>query len=110
MKEIYFYKTLTNKVPFKIWYDGLDNSSQIIIDKRLNKVSRGLYGECKQISSELCELKFNNGLRIYYTETDKYIVILFNGGNKQRQSSDIKKAKEYLIEYKEQKNEYKKEK
>lgn len=100
MKEIRFYKTQDNKIPFKNWYSDLDNSTRIIIDKRLNKVSRGLYGEFKQISPELYELKFHNGLRIYYTETDKYIVILFNGGNKQKQSSDIKKAKEYLNEYK----------
>ena len=103
MKEIRFYKTGDNKIPFKNWYSDLDNSMRIIVDKRLNKLSRGLYGEFKQISSELYELKFHNGLRIYYTETDKYIVILFNGGNKQKQSNDIEKAKEYLNEYKKNK-------
>jgi len=103
MKEIRFYKTADNKVPFEDWYSDLDNSLRIVVDKRLNKVSRGIYGFFKQISPELYELKFNNGLRIYYTETDKYIVILFNGGNKQKQSTDIKKTKEYLKEYKEQK-------
>lgn len=100
MKEIRFYKTQDNKIPFKDWYFDLDNSMRIIVDKRLNKLTRGLYGEFKQISSGLYELKFDNGLRIYYTEMDKYIVILFNGGNKQRQSNDIEKAKEYLNEYK----------
>ena len=103
MKEIRFYKTGDNKIPFKNWYSDLDNSMRIIVDKRLNKLSRGLYVEFKQISSELYELKFHNGLRIYYTETDKYIVILFNGGNKQKQSNDIEKAKEYLNEYKKNK-------
>lgn len=102
MKEIYFYKTNDNKIPFEIWYNDLDNSMQIIVDKRLNKVTRGLYGEFKQIAPELYELKFHNGLRIYYTQTGRYIVILFNGGNKQKQPNDIKKAKEYLKEYKEQ--------
>jgi putative addiction module killer protein len=107
VKEIHFYKTPDNKVPFGDWYSDLDNSLRITVDKRLNKVSRGIYGFFKQISPELYELKFNNGLRIYYTETDKYIVILFNGGNKQKQSNDIKKAKEYLKEYKEQRNDKK---
>ena len=99
---------MQDKIPFENWYKELDNSVQIIVDKRLSKVSRGIYGLFKQISPELFELKFQNGLRIYYTETDKYIVILFNGGSKQKQSNDIKKAKEYLKEYKEQINEYKK--
>lgn len=107
MKEIRFYKTLNNKVPFKDWYSDLDNSLRIVVDKRLNKVSRGIYGFFKQIAPELYELKFDNGLRIYYTETEKYIVILFNGGNKQKQSKDIEKAKEYLKEYKEQQNDKK---
>lgn len=100
MKEIRFYKTLDNKIPFETWYSKLDNSMRIIVDKRLNKISRGLYGEFKQIAPELYELKFHNGLRVYYTEAEKFIVILFNGGNKQKQSNDIEKAKEYLYEYK----------
>lgn len=101
MKEIHFYKTSDEKIPFENWYCKLDNSFKIIVDKRLSKLSRGLYGTFKQISSELYELKFHNGLRIYYTETGKYIVILFDGGDKKDQSKDINKAKEYLKQYKE---------
>lgn len=107
MKEILFYKTLDGKIPFKSWYYDLDKSMRIFVDKRLSKLSRELYGSFKQISPELYELKFDNGLRIYYTESNNCIVILFNGGNKQRQSDDIKKAKEYLKEYKGLKNEQK---
>ena len=105
MKEIRFYETQDNKIPFNIWYSDLGNSVRIQVDKRLNKLSRGLYGNFKQLSPELYELKFNNGLRIYYTETNKCIVILFNGGNKQSQPNDIKKAKIYLKEFKELINE-----
>ena len=100
MKEIIYYKTLNNKTPYLDWYESLDKSLRLLVDKRLSKVERGLYGECRRLSEDLHELKFSNGLRIYYTEIDNTIVLLFTGGNKSKQSKDIEIAKEYLEEYK----------
>ena len=100
MKEIIYYETLNNKTPYLDWYESLDKSLKLIVDKRLSKVERGLYGENKRLSEDLFELKFSNGLRIYYTEIDNTIVLLFTGGNKSKQSKDIDIAKKYLEEYK----------
>ncbi len=100
MKEIIYYETLNNKTPYLDWYESLDKSLKLIVDKRLSKVERGLYGENKRLSEDLYELKFSNGLRIYYTEIDNTIVLLFTGGNKSKQSKDIDIAKKYLEEYK----------
>ena len=72
---------------------------RLIVDKRLSKVERGLYGNNKRLSEELYELKFDNGLRIYYTEIGNTIVLLFTGGNKSKQSKDIEIATKYLNEY-----------
>ena len=99
MKEIIYYKTLENKVPYLEWYSSLDKSLKLIVDKRLSKVERGLYGNNKRLSEELYELKFDNGLRIYYTEIGNTIVLLFTGGNKSKQSKDIETATKYLNEY-----------
>jgi len=101
MKEIKVYKTLSGKEPYLDWYLSLDNSHKIIILKRLQRIKLDNYGDYKDLGEGLKELRFKNGIRIYFTEIENIIVILFNGGNKQRQSNDIKKAKEYLIEYKE---------
>ncbi len=101
MKEIKIYKTLFGKEPYLDWYLSLDNSQKITISKRLMRAKLNNYGDYKDLSEGLRELKFKNGIRIYFTETQKTIIILFIGGNKKRQSSDIKKAKEYLTEYKE---------
>ena len=103
MKEIIYYQTLDNKIPYLEWYNTLDKSLRLVVDKRLSKVERGLYGKNRQLSKELFELKFNNGLRIYYTETNNTIVLLFTGGNKSKQSKDIEFAEKYLKEYKERK-------
>ena len=98
MKEIIYYQTAENKVPYLEWYNSLDKSLRLIVDKRLSKVERGLYGN-KRLSEELYELKFDNGLRIYYTEIGNTIVLLFTGGNKSKQSKDIETATKYLNEY-----------
>ena len=100
MKEIIYYQTIDNKIPYLEWYNELDKSLRLIVDKRLSKVERGLFGKNRQLSKELFELKFDNGLRIYYTEEDNTIVLLFTGGNKSKQSKDIDIAKKYLEEYK----------
>ena len=99
MKEIIYYQTVENNVPYLEWYNSLDKGLRLIVDKRLSKVERGLYGNNKRLSEELYELKFDNGLRIYYTEKEDMIVILLTGGNKSKQSKDIEIATKYLNEY-----------
>ena len=103
MKEIVYYQTNDNKVPYLEWYNSLDKSLRLVVDKRLSKVERGLYGKIRRLSKELYELKFDNGLRIYYTEIDNTIVLLFTGGNKSKQSKDIETATKYLNDYNERK-------
>lgn len=103
MKEIIYYQTKDNKTPYLEWYNSLDKSLRLFVDKRLSKVERGLYGENKRLLEELYELKFQNGLRIYYTEIDNIIVLLFTGGNKSKQSKDIELATKYLNDYNERK-------
>ena len=101
MKEIIYYQTVDNKTPYLDWYNSLDKSLRLIVDKRLSRVERGLYGDNKRLSETLYELKFNNGLRIYYTEIENIVVLLFTGGNKSKQSKDIELAKKYLNDYNE---------
>ena len=101
MKEIKIYKTLLGSEPYLDWYLPLDNSQKIMISKRLQRIKIDNYGDYKDLGNGLKELRFKNGVRIYFTEFENVIVILLNGGDKKRQSKDIKKAKEYLTEYKE---------
>ena len=103
MKEIVYYQTNDNKVPYLEWYNSLDKSLRLIVDTRLSKVERDLYGKIRRLSEELYELKFDNGLRIYYTEIDNIIVLLFTGGDKSKQSKDIETATKYLNDYNERK-------
>jgi putative addiction module killer protein len=99
-KEIIFFKDKTGKIPFQQWYLKLDKSVQGKINVRLRRAKLGLFGDYKSLSSNICELKFKSGIRIYFSEVDGKILLLLLGGNKTRQSDDIKKAQEYLNDYK----------
>ena len=48
------------------------------------------------------------GYRIYLIQEGKQLIILFGGGTKDTQQSDIKKAKELYKDYKERKKQAKK--
>ena len=100
MKTIYRYQLPNGKIPFEEWLNKLDNTQKAKVLVRLERLKLGLYGNCKTISNELKELKFESGLRIYFYEENDIIVILLNGGNKQRQSKDIEVAKKYIQDYK----------
>ncbi len=61
-------------------------------------LKQGHFGDHKQISKDLFELRFffGPGYRIYYTIRDDTIIFLLAGGDKSIQELDIKRAKEFL--------------
>ena len=77
-----------------------DASVKLRVLARLTMVENGHFGDYKQISSDLFELRFffGSGLRIYYTIQSNKVVFLLAGGNKSTQKKDITKAKELLTE------------
>ena len=100
MKQILTYKTSTGKCPFDEWFYKLDKTAQARIEKRLERVEEGNYGDFKKIDNDISELRFTfgSGYRIYFTETNDIIVILLCAGDKSTQPNDIKKAKKYLTD------------
>ena len=100
MKEILFYETKQGKSPYYEWYKTLDNSIKLRIDKRLQRIIQGNYGDFKSIDENLKEFRFSigKGYRIYFTEYKDLMIIIINGGDKKSQSNDIKKAKDILID------------
>ena len=86
---------------FAKWFRKVkDKSSKDKILVRLDRMTNGNFGDYKQISSRLFELRFffGGGIRIYYTIRKNQVVILLVGGNKSSQQNDIQKAKRILDE------------
>ena len=49
MKEIIYYKTYDNKCPYLGWYNSLDKSVRLIIDRRIDRIRLGNLGKHKKI-------------------------------------------------------------
>ena len=65
-------------------------------------MGEGLYGDCQSVREGILELRmfFGSGYRVYFGEDEDNIVILLCGGDKDSQNQDIKNAKEYWRDYK----------
>lgn len=102
MKEVIYYKTLDNKCPYLEWYNSLDKSIRVIIDRRIDRIKLGNLGTHKKFDN-LTEIKFVEcaGYWIYAYEYNDVIIIFLSAGNKSKQSKDIELAKKYLQEFKE---------
>lgn len=96
------YLILPNgKVPIIEWLDSLDSSIRKRIIQRILRLEDGNTGDSKKLSKDISELRFafGKGYRIYYTEIDKTIFLLINGGDKTAQSKDIELANKYLQQW-----------
>jgi len=104
--EIYKYQAETEKIPFDEWMEKLrDKRAKSRIQTRLDRLLLGLFGDWKSVGDGVYELRIpeGQGYRVYYGKEGETIVILLCGGNKSSQTSDIKLAKAYWEDYKEQK-------
>ena len=79
------------------WFDG---QSEIVKDQIRARFSRielaGHFGIFKSVGDGVLELKWKNGLRIYFAYLARKKIIVILGGTKHGQKTDIKKAKGYL--------------
>jgi putative addiction module killer protein len=100
--EIRRYVTANGVDPVGEWLSGLkDVRTRAKISIRIDRLAAGNFGDCKSLRGGLCELRIDwgPGYRVYYASVAKACVLLLCGGDKRKQSSDIKRAKEYLNDY-----------
>ena len=102
MKEIELYTTIDGKCPYIEWIQTLSIDYSTRINKRINRMRDGNYGDWKRLkNSELCELRFffGKGYRVYFKEIDNVIILIIAGSDKSDQQSVIKQADKYLKDY-----------
>lgn len=93
--------TIETTDTFLEWFDELkDKTVKNKILARLTRVENGNFGDHKQLSNNLFELRFffGSGFRVYYTLRNSQLVLLVKGGDKASQAKDIEKAKQILSE------------
>ena len=96
------YKTKSGNSPFRRWIRGLDRVARRRVSKEISKLKDGHRGNnVKSLGGGLYEIRLTigGGLRIYWTEYGGNVIILLAGGDKSRQSADIKAARERRADY-----------
>lgn len=102
MVELRRYLTRTGRDVFGEWLAGLnDNRTRAKIIARIDRLQAGNFGDCRSPRGRLFELRIDwgPGYRVYYAMIGRNCVLLLCGGDKRKQSSDIKRAAEYLRDY-----------
>lgn len=78
---------------------SLKGFDRVVISRiflRLERLKNGNFGDFKKLSNGISELRFSFGVRVYYAEIEKDVLILVltagKKNTKKEQSSDIEKA------------------
>lgn len=74
-----------------------DTKAKLAIDRRINRMELGNFGDHKPCRDGVWELRIDSGpsYRIYYAKAGEYLILLLCGGDKSTQDKDITKACEY---------------
>ena len=83
------------------WFNSIkDNMTRLKITARLRNVSLGNKGDVSPIGEGISEFRFHSGIRIYFIEKNKEIIILLAGSKKDNQQKVIDSVKELAKKYK----------
>ena len=95
--------------PYEKWFNSLNSQAAAKVTVAKSRLELGNTSNIKWFEG-IGEYKIDwgPGYRIYLSLEGKQLIILFGGGTKKNQSSDIKKAKQLYQEYKNRKKQAKK--
>jgi putative addiction module killer protein len=102
-RTIEIFKTSEGKRPFWEWLEDQNLDVQGIVEVRLKRVEKGLFGNHHSEGNGVWALIFDEGPghRVYYALTaNQRVVLLLTGGGKKRQNRDIQQAIAFWEDYK----------
>ncbi len=103
MIEIRRYTTAEGRDVFGEWLADLaDLKARARIAVRIDRLAGGNFGDSRSIGEGLHELRvdWGPGYRLNYGKIEAACVLLLYGGDKRKQSADIKKARAHWKDYK----------
>lgn len=85
---------------FERWLTFETPKIQALVEARVYRIEHyDHFGDAKYLGDGLSELRWKNGLRVYFARTGEKVILLINGGRKHEQTQDIKKARLLLQRY-----------
>ncbi len=100
--EVLRYVTESGKDVFGVWLAALgDERAAAKISVRIDRLAAGNFGDCKTLQDGVSELRIDwgPGYRVYYGMAGRSCVLLLCGGDKRKQSADIKRAVGYWKDF-----------
>jgi putative addiction module killer protein len=100
--EIRHYLTQNEKDVFMEWRRQLrDTNARIAVDRRINRIELGNFGDHKFCRDGVWELRIDvgQGYRVSYAVAGAEVVLLLCGGDKRTQDADIGHACEYWLDW-----------
>jgi putative addiction module killer protein len=101
--DIRRYQLAEGTVPVSDWLAGLrDQRARAQIEIRVRRMAIGNFGDCKPVGEGVLELRVDvgAGYRLYCGRHGQTLVILLCGGDKSSQPADIKRARDYWLDWK----------
>lgn len=104
--EVQEYLREDGSSPYQEWFDSLNAQAAAKVTVAKSRLELGNTSNVKWFEG-IGEYKIDwgPGYRIYLTQEGEELIILFGGGTKKEQQSDIDRAKELYQEYKMRKKE-----
>ncbi len=100
-RHIEFYREPNGVSPFEDWVNSLDLDIQSTVTRRLDRIQKGLFGDCKPVGDGITEFRIHDGpgYRLFAGFIANSIVFL-TGCDKPRQERTISIAKTLWEKYK----------
>ena len=85
---------------FERWLSTESAKIQALVEARVFRIEHyDHFGDAKHLGEGLSELRWKNGLRVYFARVGSRTIVLLHGGGKNDQKNDIKKARILLERY-----------
>jgi putative addiction module killer protein len=100
--QVRHFVTLNGRDPFSEWRNSIqDSRTRIAIDRRINRLVLGNFGDHRPCREGVWELRIDEGpgYRVYYARASQVVVLLLCGGTKRTQEKDIARACKYWFEW-----------
>jgi putative addiction module killer protein len=99
---IYHYLTADGVDVFETWLNGLADPKAVArIIARIDRTENGNFGDHRFVGKGVWELRIDHGpgYRVYYATAGRHILLLLCGGDKRKQSADIRRAIDLWEDY-----------
>lgn len=100
--KLLVYETESGRRPFVEWFEQLDGTRQASVRRRLRAAEEHDHlGDCSSLRGGLLEMRLTGriGLRVYFANIDRTIMLLLGGSGKSDQKRAIKRARERLKDF-----------